>query len=49
MKDSTRMSPYLLVYGKEEKMSISLKVNALIFVVNNEYTKDSSSIDRRIG
>jgi transposase InsO family protein len=33
-KDSIRMSPYLLVYGKEEKMSISLELNALISVVN---------------
>jgi hypothetical protein len=48
LKDSTRMSPYLLVYGKEVKMSISLKLNALIYVVNIEDTEDSSSIQRRI-
>jgi hypothetical protein len=33
-KDSTGMSLYNLVYGKEAKMSISLDFNALIFVVN---------------
>jgi hypothetical protein len=38
-KDSTGMSLYLLVYGKEEKMSISLELNALISVVNTEDTK----------
>jgi hypothetical protein len=47
-KDSTRMSPYLLVYGKEVKMPIILELNALIFVVNIEDTKDSSPIQRRI-
>jgi hypothetical protein len=47
-KDSTRMSPYILVYGKEEKMSISLKLNALISVVNIEDMEDSSPIQRRI-
>jgi hypothetical protein len=48
LKDSTRMSPYLLVYGKEVKMLISLELNALISVVNTEDTKDSSPIQRRI-
>jgi len=47
-KDSTKMSPYLLVYGKEEKISISLKLNALVYVVNTEDTKYRSSIQRRI-
>jgi hypothetical protein len=42
------MSPYLLVYGKEAKMSISLELNALIYVVNIEDTEDSSPIQRRI-
>jgi hypothetical protein len=48
LKDTTGMSPYLLVYGKEAKMSISLELNALIFVVNIEDTEDSSPIQRRI-
>jgi len=47
-KDSTKMSPYLLVYGKEEKMLIRLELNAFISVVNTEDTKDSSPIERRI-
>jgi hypothetical protein len=47
-KNSTRMSPYLLVYGKEEKMSINLELDALISMVNTEDTKDSSPIQRRI-
>jgi hypothetical protein len=37
-KDSTRMSPYTLVYEKEVKMPTSLELNALNFVVN---TKDT--------
>jgi hypothetical protein len=47
-KDSTGMSPYLLVYGKELKMSISLELNELISVVNTEYTEDNSPIERII-
>jgi transposase InsO family protein len=43
-KDSTWMYPYLLVYGKEVKMLISLELNALIFVVNTEDTEDNSTI-----
>jgi hypothetical protein len=42
------MSTYLLVYGKEEKLPISVKLNALISVVNTEDTEDSSPIQRRI-
>ena len=38
------MYPYLLVYWKEEKISINLELNALIFVVNTEDTKDTSPI-----
>jgi hypothetical protein len=37
-KDISGMSPYLLVYGKEEKISISLDINALIYMVNTEVT-----------
>jgi hypothetical protein len=48
LKDSTEMSPYVLVYGKEVKILISLELNALIFVVNTEDTKDNSPIQRRI-
>jgi transposase InsO family protein len=47
-KDSIGMSPYTLVYGKEVKMPISLKLNALTYVVNTKYTKESSPIQRRI-
>jgi len=47
-KDITGMSLYTLVYGKEVKMSISLKCNALTFVVNTENVEDSSPIQRRI-
>jgi hypothetical protein len=43
-KDSTRMSPYILVYGKEEKISIILELNAFISMVNTEDIKDSSPI-----
>jgi hypothetical protein len=37
-KDTTEMSSYTLVYGKEVKIPISLKLNALTFMVN---TKDT--------
>jgi hypothetical protein len=47
-KDSIGMSPYTLVYGKEAKMPIILKLNALNFVVNKEEIEDSSPIQRRI-
>jgi hypothetical protein len=42
------MSLYLLVYGKEAKMSISLKLNALISVVNTEDTEDTLPIQKII-
>jgi hypothetical protein len=42
------MPPYILVYGKEEKMSINLELNALIYVVNIEDTKDTSPIQKMI-
>jgi hypothetical protein len=34
LKDSTGMSMYMLVYGKEEKIPISLELNALTYAVN---------------
>jgi hypothetical protein len=42
------MSPYLLVYGKEAKIMISLDLNALISMVNNKDIKYHSPIHRRI-
>jgi transposase InsO family protein len=41
-KDTTGMSLYTLVYGKEAKMPISLELNALTFVVNTEGAEDFS-------
>jgi hypothetical protein len=46
--DNTWISPYLLVYGKEDKMPIRLDLNALIYVVNTEDAKDISPIQKRI-
>jgi hypothetical protein len=40
-KYSTRFSPYTLLYGKEEKMLIHLELNALTYIVNIEYFKQS--------
>jgi hypothetical protein len=47
-KDSTGMSLYTLVYGKEAKMTISLELNALTFMVNTKDEEDNSPIQRRI-
>jgi len=47
-KDSTGMSPYTLVYGKELKIPISLTLNALTYKVNTEDTEEISPIQRRI-
>jgi transposase InsO family protein len=47
-KDSIGMSPNTLVYEKEAKIPISLKLNALTFMVNTEDAEDSSPIQRRI-
>jgi hypothetical protein len=47
-KENIGMYPYTLGYGKEAKMSISLELNALNFVVNTEDEEDSSLIQRRI-
>jgi hypothetical protein len=46
-KDSTGLSPYTLVYGKEAKMPIHLELNALSYVVNSEDTKEISPLQRR--
>jgi hypothetical protein len=48
LKDRTWMYPYLLVYGKEAKMPISLELNALIYVINTDDTEDNSPIQKRI-
>jgi hypothetical protein len=42
LKDSTGMSLYILVYGKEEKILISLKLNALTYAINTEDAEDST-------
>jgi hypothetical protein len=47
-KGSTGMSPYTLVYGKEEKVPISLELNALTFVVYTKDAEGNSLIQRRI-
>jgi len=41
-KHNTGMSLYTLVYGKEAKISISLGLNTLNFVVNTEVAKGFS-------
>jgi hypothetical protein len=47
-KDNTEISLYTLVYGKEEKIPISLELNDLTFAINTEDAKDNSPIQRRI-
>jgi hypothetical protein len=47
-KDNNGMSPYTLVYGKEEKLPINLELNALTSMVNTEDAEDNSPIQRRI-
>jgi hypothetical protein len=51
-KDSTRNSPYTLVYGKEARMPINLELNVLTYAVNIEdveeilpFTQKIQSID----
>jgi hypothetical protein len=46
-KDSTRNSPYMLVYGKEARMPINLELNALTYVVNIEDAEEVSPLHRR--
>jgi hypothetical protein len=41
------LSPKTLVYGKEEKMSIHLELNALSHAVNSEDIKEISTLQRR--
>jgi len=48
LKDNIGMSPHILFYGKEVKITISIEFNALISVVNTKYTEDNSPIQRRI-
>jgi hypothetical protein len=48
LKDNTGMSLYTLDYGKEEKMPIILKLNALTCVVNTEDVEDSSPMQKRV-
>jgi hypothetical protein len=47
-KDSIGMTLYLLVYGKEEKISINLEINALISGVNTKDMEDTSLTQKRI-
>jgi hypothetical protein len=47
-KDSTGISPYALVYGKEAKMPLSLELNALTYAVNIEDTKDTPPLQKRL-
>jgi hypothetical protein len=47
-KDSTGMTRYILVYGKEAKIPINLELIALISVVNTEDTEDTSPTQERI-
>jgi hypothetical protein len=46
-KDSTGISPYTLVYGKEARMPINLELNALTYVVNIEDVEEVSPLHRR--
>jgi hypothetical protein len=48
LKDSTGMSPYMLVYGKEEKLPINLELNSLTCVVNTEDAEDSAPMQKRM-
>jgi hypothetical protein len=48
LKDSTGMSLYMLVYGKEEKIPISLELNALTYAVNTEDAEDSTPMQKRL-
>jgi hypothetical protein len=47
-KDSTGISPYVLVYGKEEKIPLSLELNALTYAVNIEDTEDTPPLQKRL-
>jgi hypothetical protein len=43
-KDSTGVSPYTLVYGKETKMQVQLKLNAMTYALNIEDIEKVSHI-----
>ena len=47
-KDSTGMTLYVLVYGKEIKMPINLELNALTYAVNTEDAKDNTPMQKRL-
>jgi len=47
-KDSSGVSPYALVYGKEYKNPLSLELNALTYAVNIEDTKNTSPLHKRL-
>jgi hypothetical protein len=47
-KHNTGMSVHTLVYGKEAKITISLELNDLNFVVNTEGDEDFSPIQKRV-
>jgi hypothetical protein len=46
-KDSTRHSPYTLVYGKEVRLPLHLELNALVLSINNEDTKKNCHLCRK--
>jgi hypothetical protein len=46
LKDNTGMPPYMLVYGKEEKIPINLELNALTYVVNTEDAEYSTPMKK---
>jgi hypothetical protein len=48
LEDNIGLSPYTMVYGKEEKMSISLELNALNFAINTENDEDISPMKKRV-
>jgi hypothetical protein len=45
-KDSTRNSPYTLVYGKEAGIPINLELNVLTYVENIEDVEEVSHLHR---
>jgi hypothetical protein len=46
LKDSTGMSPYMLVYGKEEKIPINVELNTLTYAVKMEYAEDITPLQK---
>jgi hypothetical protein len=48
LKDSTGMSPYMLVYGNEAKMLINLELNSLTYAVNLEDVEDTPPMQKRL-